>query len=1048
MSSAAPQSGGAGGAYFSSSKRGEVAELRDELNNKDKDAKKEAVKRVIAAMTVGKDVSALFSDVLKCMVTNDLELKKLVYLYLMNYAKTQPDLAILAVNSFVKDTRDSNPLIRALAIRTMSSIRVEEVTNYLCEPLRKAVKDEDPYVRKTAAICIAKLHDIDDELVADQGLMEDLKDLLADSNPMVVANAVAALSEIAAVKPSAFEIGEREMSKLLAAMNECTEWGQIYILDAVSQYTPQDESEAKGIIERVVPRLSHANSGVVLSACKVIMRCLDFVRDDDYLVIVAKKMSPALVTLLGSEPEIQYVALRNIIVLLQKLPGLLSNDIRVFYCKYNDPIYVKMEKLEVMIMLANARNIDQVIQEFKDSASEVDVDFVRKAVRSIGRCAIKLEEAADRCVQALLDLIQTKVSYVVQEVIVVIKDIFRKYPDRYESVIGQLCENLDSLDEADAKASLFWIIGEYADRIDGAHDILDTFFDTFTDEPAEVQLQFLTAVVKCFIVSPDDAQDLMRRVLGLATQSDNPDLRDRGYLYWRLLSADPATARDVVLAEKPIISGETSALDQGLLRVLLTNIGTLSSVFHRPPETFVSKLKAVVPKTISTIPTNDDENLDDVVQRVAKRDDEGVVEKTDDLLGDLGLGGGVPSSGSGGPPSVGGGSGLDDLLGGSFGAGPSSAGAGGDLMSGAPAAAAAGAPSQRAVPWLAPADGNGMGVSGYLTQQGADTVAVMTFENRGSAPISGIFIQLNANALGLAPAATRVPIDSVAPGGRQSANVTLARGVANKLNREQRVAAVDVAIKNNSGVYYMQTYAPGRVVLRADGQVDRRAFQEAWAGVSDADEGALDERAAVGAGRGAGHLRGRAPVLRGQPERDDDVLWRQVGRRHRGHGGGRRQRPLGRSQRALGEQQLRRRRGGRVDAHAVVVVGGGGDCVCARSHARTRGRVHACAAAVGSNNVWPALVSASLSCAHVRARPRTRLCRRCCAFARVCVCVCVCGGWRVGWRCFEAVRWGGGVGGGVVMRARMSSGVVCALRSRRKARRLRSAQCERAFAAP
>lgn len=53
-------------------------------------------------MTVGKDVSALFPDVVNCMQTDNLELKKLVYLYLMNYAKSHPDMAIMAVNTFVK----------------------------------------------------------------------------------------------------------------------------------------------------------------------------------------------------------------------------------------------------------------------------------------------------------------------------------------------------------------------------------------------------------------------------------------------------------------------------------------------------------------------------------------------------------------------------------------------------------------------------------------------------------------------------------------------------------------------------------------------------------------------------------------------------------------------------------------------------------------------------------------------------------------------------------------------------------------------------------
>lgn len=72
----------------------------------------------------------------------NIELKKLVYLYLINYAKTQPELTLLAVNTFVKDANDPNPLIRALAVRTMGCIRVEKITEYLCEPLRKALRDD------------------------------------------------------------------------------------------------------------------------------------------------------------------------------------------------------------------------------------------------------------------------------------------------------------------------------------------------------------------------------------------------------------------------------------------------------------------------------------------------------------------------------------------------------------------------------------------------------------------------------------------------------------------------------------------------------------------------------------------------------------------------------------------------------------------------------------------------------------------------------------------------------------------------------------------
>jgi AP-1 complex subunit beta-1 len=92
------------------------------------------------------------------METQSIEMKKLIYLYIINYAKSKPDLTIMAVNSFQKDAREKqNPLMRALAVRTMGCIRIERITEYLCESLKNCLSDDDPYVKKTAALAVAKL---------------------------------------------------------------------------------------------------------------------------------------------------------------------------------------------------------------------------------------------------------------------------------------------------------------------------------------------------------------------------------------------------------------------------------------------------------------------------------------------------------------------------------------------------------------------------------------------------------------------------------------------------------------------------------------------------------------------------------------------------------------------------------------------------------------------------------------------------------------------------------------------------------------------------
>ena len=75
-----------------------------------------------------------------------------------------------------------------------------------------------------AALYVAKLYDINAELVEDKGFLESLKDLISDNNPMMVANVVATLVDDQENSCSPiFEIPSHTLSKLLTALNECTE---------------------------------------------------------------------------------------------------------------------------------------------------------------------------------------------------------------------------------------------------------------------------------------------------------------------------------------------------------------------------------------------------------------------------------------------------------------------------------------------------------------------------------------------------------------------------------------------------------------------------------------------------------------------------------------------------------------------------------------------------------------------------------------------------------------------------------------------------------
>ena len=348
-------------------------------------------------------------------------------------------------------------------------------------------------------------------------------------------------------------------------------------------YVPQETGEAALLADRISPRLSHSNSSVVLACMRVILYLMNYISDETQISQLSKKLSPPLVTLLAKGPEIQYLALRNAILILQRRPEVLRNDIRVFFCKYNDPIYVKVTKLELIFMLANENNISVVLTELREYATEIDVHFVRKAVRAIGKLAIKIEPAARQCIDTLLDLVNAKIPYIVQEATVVIRNIFRKYPNQYEAIISTVIKQIDDLDEPEAKAAIIWIIGQYADRIDNADELLQDFLATFHEEPVEVRMALLTATVKLSIQRPTKGSKLVVEVLKWCTEeTDDPDLRDRGYMYWRLLSTDPATSKAIIMGVKPPINAESEKLDPVTLEELCLSIGTLATIYLKP----------------------------------------------------------------------------------------------------------------------------------------------------------------------------------------------------------------------------------------------------------------------------------------------------------------------------------------------------------------------------------------------------------------------------------------------------------------------------------
>lgn len=215
------------------------------LDSSKDNLKLDAMKRIVSMMAKGRDVSDLFPQVVKNVASKNIEVKKLVYVYLTRYAEEQQDLALLSISTFQRALKDPNQLIRASALRVLSSIRVQMIVPIMLLAIRESAVDMSPFVRKTAAHAIPKLFSLDPE--TKEELVGVLEKLLGDRTTLVIGSAVMAFEEVC---PDRIELIHKNYRKLISLLVDVEEWGQVVIVNMLTRYARTQFADPNlGVVE-------------------------------------------------------------------------------------------------------------------------------------------------------------------------------------------------------------------------------------------------------------------------------------------------------------------------------------------------------------------------------------------------------------------------------------------------------------------------------------------------------------------------------------------------------------------------------------------------------------------------------------------------------------------------------------------------------------------------------------------------------------------------------------------------------------------------------
>ncbi|RHY84951.1 hypothetical protein DYB31_013381 [Aphanomyces astaci] len=573
MSAPAPPPSKGNPSYFSDKKKGEVNELknllRDSTVERDSKKKREIIKKVIAYMTLGIDVSRIFSEIVMCVDTKDIITKKMVYYYLTNYANKNADLAILCINTLLTDwyVLVLDPTFRPHVIPVLSCFhrmyflslagtktplfvvwrfapsvlfawkpcsststnpsRYTHITSlHLApshsHPLQHSLTDTSAYVRKTGVIGILKVFSLNKELIKDSEMVDTLYNMIRDRDPQVVSNCLVALNEIMADE-GGIAVNQQIVLHLLTRISEFNEWGQCNILHVVSTYRPSSEEEIFNIMNILEPQLRVSNSAVVLGTAKCFFNLTDKM-PQVHTQVFERMRQPMLTLMAGGSHELNYCVLHHILLMVGKYPRVFSPDYRQFYIRYNEPSHVKYVKLDILSGIAENHSVADIIMELSEYVTDVDQELSRRAVRAISQIAIGnsfghegLDAMHDQIVDTMVEFLEMNLDYVRDETLVVMKDLLRKFPHKVDDVLDVLPRIIPKVDHAPAKCAVIWMLGEFGQDLRRAPYVLERLIDSFADEIApSVLLELLSASLKLFFKRPPEMQSMLGRLLQAA----------------------------------------------------------------------------------------------------------------------------------------------------------------------------------------------------------------------------------------------------------------------------------------------------------------------------------------------------------------------------------------------------------------------------------------------------------------------------------------------------------------------------------------------------
>ena len=486
---------------------------------------------------------------------------------------------------------DQNAIVRSVALRTLTSIKVEAVSEVVLSALRACSVDLSPFVRKCAATSLVKVSELDRSKI--DILMDLLVILLQDSSGMVLAPAISALNKLF---PSRTDLLHKHYRRICGILRNCNEFDQLVLIETLEIYSRQylkdpRDSERKDwdqdfeiFVKECEYLLCSSNPGVVMKISNLIFQLRD---------MQLKALATKAIVRLFSRPRFEKIVLLGFTVDMVRIdPTPWFDHLSYFYCLTDDRDDIVSLKLNVLELLKTTSNRISIMMELECYSKCQNQYLATASVLAWRNLAITFPDLADQTLLKMVMLLSSKNVDLVGQIIVAIRRLLRETKNSsasQEYVIESLLPVYSTVEVPLAKSSILWLISQNP-KSKYASDAVRIALKSFAKEDARVKKQILTTSIVVWLQNQlgDDlklqsfAAMALKYCLKLAQFDIDYDVRDHGRVVNGLRGVTmkrPALIRKVIdiLTRNDIVSDEKQPQSDVYLPGSQFRPGTLSN---------------------------------------------------------------------------------------------------------------------------------------------------------------------------------------------------------------------------------------------------------------------------------------------------------------------------------------------------------------------------------------------------------------------------------------------------------------------------------------